>query len=218
VRLFVAAAPPVAVLAHLDEALPRALPGGPRWVEPARWHLTLAFLGDVPERRLGALTAALGAAAAELPPAPSRQESFADRPAGGSAAGEPADALVDGEMAGSYGLRLAGAGTFGARGRPGVLWVGIESTVDGSAERLGAAAGAVARAARGAGVAVERRPFRAHLTVGRWRPGDAVDQGVVEALRAYRGPAFELAGYVLVRSVLGPSPTYKTLASWPVGG
>jgi 2'-5' RNA ligase len=184
VRLFVAAVPPPAALLHLAGALPRDLPGGLRWLEPERWHLTLAFLGEVPEQRLGTLTAALGAAA------------------------------VPGE---GYGLRLAGAGTFPPRGRPTVLWVGIESTVDGAADRLGVAAGAVARAARGAGVPVERRPFRAHLTVGRWRPGDTVDRGVVEALRDYRGPAFELTCYVLVRTFLGPSPRYETLAGWPVG-
>jgi 2'-5' RNA ligase len=202
VRLFVAAVPPVAVLAHLDRALPRELPGGPRWVEPARWHLTLAFLGDVPAGRLGPLTAALGAAAAELPAGVARRPG--PDPGGGSGQ--------------AYGLRLAGAGTFPPRGRPAVLWVGIESTVDGAVDRLGAAAGAVARAARAAGVAVQRRPFRAHLTVGRWRPGDEVDRGVLDALRAYRGPAFELGAYVLVRSILGASPAYETLAAWPVGG
>jgi 2'-5' RNA ligase len=187
VRLFVAAVPPVSALADLERALPLDLPGGPRWVDAARWHVTLAFLGEVPEARLGTLTAALGAISAGGPGSP-------------------------------YGMRLAGAGTFPPRGRPAVLWVGLESSVDGAGDRLAAAAGAVARAARAAGVAVERRPFRAHLTVGRWRPGDAVDRGVVEALSGYRGPAFELGGYVLVRSVLGPRPAYETLAAWPVGG
>jgi 2'-5' RNA ligase len=209
VRLFVAVLPPAVVLADLERALPVDLPGGPRWVDPARWHVTLAFLGEVAGERLGTLCAALGSVTDRLPAAAGPTGAGPDRGGargGAQAAGSP------------YGLRLAGAGTFPSRGRPGVLWVGLESTVDGAVDRLAAAARAVARAARGAGVAVERRPFRAHLTVGRWRPGDPVDRGVLDALSGYRGPAFELGRYVLVRSVLGPSPGYETLAGWPLGG
>lgn len=72
-RLFVAAELPEAVphaLGSLQEALRRD-PGAARalrWVEPDSIHLTLKFLGDVSEGRLGPITQALEhAVAARLP-------------------------------------------------------------------------------------------------------------------------------------------------------
>jgi 2'-5' RNA ligase len=63
VRLFVALVPPPAVRTRLACALP-ALPVGPQFrpVAPDRWHLTLAFLGEVPDDE--PLRAPLAAAAA----------------------------------------------------------------------------------------------------------------------------------------------------------
>lgn len=39
-------------------------PPGLRWSDPSRWHLTLAFLGEVPERKVAGLEERLGRAAA----------------------------------------------------------------------------------------------------------------------------------------------------------
>jgi 2'-5' RNA ligase len=60
--------------------------------------------------------------------------------------------------------RLAGAGLFPERGSPNVLWVGLTT-----APELAPLQAACERAARDAGYAPERRPFRPHLTVGRFR-------------------------------------------------
>lgn len=72
-RLFAAVRPPPAALAHAAAAVEavRAREPGPRWVPPQRWHLTLAFYGEVPEDRVGPLQARLdhalaGAAAPTL--------------------------------------------------------------------------------------------------------------------------------------------------------
>jgi RNA 2',3'-cyclic 3'-phosphodiesterase len=53
-RLFVAVTPPAAALAELDAAVAglRAEWPGLRWAGQDRWHVTLAFLGEVAEERL----------------------------------------------------------------------------------------------------------------------------------------------------------------------
>lgn len=67
-RLFVAVLPPPEALAALRtviETLPT--PDGLRWTPFEQWHLTLAFLGEVPQRRLEDLTARLERAARRYP-------------------------------------------------------------------------------------------------------------------------------------------------------
>ncbi|WP_165865560.1 RNA 2',3'-cyclic phosphodiesterase [Vallicoccus soli] len=68
-RLFVALVPPAAVVAQVraGTAAARAAAPGLRWVPPDRLHLTLAFLGEVPDDRVPELTAALARACAPLP-------------------------------------------------------------------------------------------------------------------------------------------------------
>lgn len=68
-RLFVAARPPDDVRDHLDAQvaqLRETLPGW-RWVRPEHWHLTLAFFGEVDERRVPELETRLARAAARHP-------------------------------------------------------------------------------------------------------------------------------------------------------
>ncbi|MBT2387363.1 RNA 2',3'-cyclic phosphodiesterase [Streptomyces sp. ISL-11] len=66
-RLFAAVIPPDAAVAELATAIAplRSLPGAERlrWTEPASWHFTLAFLGEVDEALLPALTERLDRAA-----------------------------------------------------------------------------------------------------------------------------------------------------------
>ena len=70
-RLFVAVVPPDDVLDDLEEHLEPRREAGPeiRWTDRHQWHVTLAFLGDVPERRLDDLTEALARSAATPRPA-----------------------------------------------------------------------------------------------------------------------------------------------------
>jgi 2'-5' RNA ligase len=167
-RLFVAVAPPAPARADLAAALEplRGAPGAPRWGDPARWHLTLLFLGAVPPGLLPGLTAAVGNAVAPTPPAT---------------------------------LRLAGAGRFGPRRRPQVCWAGL----DGDVAVLTGLAGRLAEAARGLGLPVEDRPFRPHLTLGRWHPRRPADGDLPERLAGYRGPDWPLREVTLVRSTAG---------------
>jgi 2'-5' RNA ligase len=69
-RLFVAVVPPDDVLDDLEAHLePRREAGNEiRWTDRHQWHVTLAFLGAVPERRLDDLTDALARSAARRDP------------------------------------------------------------------------------------------------------------------------------------------------------
>jgi 2'-5' RNA ligase len=157
----------------------RGLPGAPRWGVPERWHLTLLFLGTVPEECVGPLVTAAGPAVAAAPP-----------------------------MA----LRLAGGGRFGSLRRPQVAWAGL----DGDVAPLVALAARLADAARALRLPVEDRPFRPHLTLGRWRPGQPADGTLTDRLAGYRGPVWPVTEVRLWESHLGPRPTYDVVAEWPL--
>ena len=65
-RMFVAVVPPQGVVEDLSDFLaPRE---GMPWVDPAQWHLTLAFMASVPEAREDELVERLGGAAARVAP------------------------------------------------------------------------------------------------------------------------------------------------------
>jgi 2'-5' RNA ligase len=95
-------------------------------------------------------------------------------------------------------LHLAGGGAF-TRAR--VVWVGV----GGDGESLGGLASDVQRTCRDAGIPLETRRFRPHVTVGRT---GRLDPAV---LRDYRGPAWQVREVELVHSVLGKTATHTVL-------
>ena len=108
-------------------------------------------------------------------------------------------------------LRLAGGGHFGRR----VAWVGL--TGDRAALRR-LAERAVA-AARRAGIDVENRPYRPHVSVAR-APGTVDGEDVVgaaSALTGYSGPLWRVTSIDLVRSIQGPRPVHEVLRTFPLG-
>ena len=107
-------------------------------------------------------------------------------------------------------LRLAGGGRFGAGRRPQVFWAGL----DGDVGALTDLADRLRDAALGLGLAVEDRPFRAHLTVGRWRPRRPVDATLPDRLAGYRGPEWPVTEVALLESHLGHDPRYEAVATW----
>ncbi|GAA5139043.1 RNA 2',3'-cyclic phosphodiesterase [Pseudonocardia adelaidensis] len=110
-------------------------------------------------------------------------------------------------------LALHGAGRFGDR----VLW----TRVTGDVVALRGLAASVRAAARRAGVDVEDRPYRPHLTLARARDGADL-RPVVEALAGFAGRTWTAGELHLVRSHLGAGPgrtaRYEPLASWPLTG
>jgi 2'-5' RNA ligase len=147
---------------------------------PERWHLTLLFLGAVPDARVPQLVTGAAPAVAAAPP---------------------------------MRLRLAGGGRFGSRRRPQVAWAGL----DGDVAALSELAVRLARVARSLRLEVEERPFRPHLTLGRWRPGRPADGDLTDRLADYRGPDWPVDVVRLYESHLGPAPSYDVLGEWPVG-
>jgi 2'-5' RNA ligase len=110
-------------------------------------------------------------------------------------------------------LCLTGGGRFGSPRRPQVMWVGL----DGDVRPLTELARGLAGAARVLDLPVEDRPFRAHLTVGRWRPRRPADATLPSLLADYRGPAWPVTQVRLLESHLGPEPRYEPVAAYPVG-
>jgi 2'-5' RNA ligase len=95
VRLFVALFPPEDVR---DELRLRLREAGPvRLVPVERWHLTMAFLGEIPSERVPGIEQAVGAAAGGGP--------IRLRLAGGGSFGSAAWAGVDGDLAALARLR-----------------------------------------------------------------------------------------------------------------
>ena len=158
----------------------RDLDGAPRWTPRDRWHLTVLFLGAVPEDLAPALEEGLGQAAVATP---------------------------------AMTLRLAGAGRFGSPRRPQVFWTGL----DGDLAPLVALAGRLAEVARRLDLPVEDRPFRPHLTLGRWAPRRPADGALPGRLAGYRGPPWPVREVLLIESHLGRRDPYETVAAWPVG-
>ena len=97
-------------------------------------------------------------------------------------------------------MHLAELGRF-----PTALWVGVHPTERFSpADRL---ARAVQRTMRGVGVQVERRPWRAHLTIARLR--GLQSSSALPALAPYSGPGWSVDAIQLVESITGPIPRYQ---------
>jgi 2'-5' RNA ligase len=174
-----------------------------RWVEPARWHLTLAFLGDVPESCVPGLIGRLERAAGRMAP-------FSLRFSGGGRFG---DRVLWAGVRGGRKPRAAGRPSSasqdpGAKGGP-------KGPVDLDLRALRGLAGTVSAAARKSGIALEDRPYRAHLTLARAAAGASLASWVA-ALATYEGPAFRVGSVALVRSTLGPRPSYDVVAEFPL--
>lgn len=102
-------------------------------------------------------------------------------------------------------LRLQGSGVF--RG-PGALYARLAGDVDG----LHQLAADVQAACRDAGVHLEPRPYRPHVTVARRLPADP------GLLAHYAGPTWQAREVELVRSTLGARAEHEVLERYPLAG
>lgn len=114
-------------------------------------------------------------------------------------------------------LTYAGAGTFPEGGVPRVVWAGCT----GDVARLAGLAGAAERAAGRIGVPRERRPFVAHLTIGRVRSARNAKglRAAVENQREVPLGKDTVTEFVLFESTLTPEgPIYQVRATFPLAG
>ena len=210
-RLFVAIEPPEDAVEHLDEFLAVRREAGPqlRWASPARWHLTLAFMGSAPERMVEDVVDAVAAVAGRTAPL---SLSLA---AGGcfpdvSRAKVLWAGVTGAERADGADGRGGGDGPEGADGSDGA-----------DVERLGRLARNVRSACAVAGAAPEGGPFLPHLTLGRFsRPQDATRW--VRVLTTYAGPPWVASDVAVVSSHLprerGHGPRHEVLARAALAG
>ena len=131
-RLFVAielTEPVRAALAKLQSTL-RPQCGGVRWVPPGNLHVTVKFLGEVPDQKVMGVTQAVERAASR---------------------------------ASRFSMSVAQAGCFPLRGPVRIVWAGVQETP----ESLTRCVEAIEEEMEVLGFARERRPFSAHITIGR---------------------------------------------------
>jgi 2'-5' RNA ligase len=128
---------------------------------------------------------------------------------------EAAHLALEGIRFPAFELQLQGLGTFGDR-QPTVLWAGLR---EGSQVR--ALHDRVLPALHGAGIVLERRRFRPHVTIARFdRSGPLEHERLARFLsrwEAFPSPPFEVRDFALWRStLLKAGAVHDELARYPL--
>jgi RNA 2',3'-cyclic 3'-phosphodiesterase len=167
-----------ALIDRLRELLDRRVAHHGRigWVSADRVHVTLHFIGELPDTRVREL----------------------------------ADTTMRPLDVTSFELGLGGLGVFPPRGRPRVLWVGIDRGADALTrvhEEMGKRLVAL-------GLPLEAHAFSPHLTLARFRePGPLAVRSVIEGVDASEIGACPVTSVTLYQSRLGRGgATYTPLA------
>jgi len=107
-------------------------------------------------------------------------------------------ALDEGDLGDPFDVSWGGLGAFPKAAKATVLWIGI----DRGFEDLTGLAGRMGIALQGAGLDLEDRPFRPHLTISRIRP----QQDVAELVESFPplGGTLRVGAIDLYQSHLGP--------------
>ena len=168
------------ISAEMSTLLPEA-----RWVRVDNIHLTVVFLGEIPESSLEGIA---GVA-----------KSVCDR--------------YD-----AFEIALKGVGVFSGLRFPRVLWVGLQ----GDLERMGYFRNGLQKRLAPCGIIEEKRKYRPHLTLGRFRKGTRGGPPLARILDGYRhvvSPFCRLSTFSLFKSDLTRTgAVYTKLMSWPLKG
>ncbi len=119
---------------------------------------------------------------------------------------------------GQFQIRLKGMGVFGGLKSPRVLWLGLT----GDVERMGFFRDAISKRIARFGIRQEKRPFRPHLTLGRFRKGAKGGErlkAVLDKHAELSSPIHTLHELTLFRSELRPDGArYTKIDSWQLEG
>ena len=113
----------------------------------------------------------------------------------------------------AFPLHLKGLGFFGKASKPSNLWIGAESE-----ETLTRLQAKVERALQLAGCAAERRRFKPHVTLARFKNGAPKRfQGYLNRYALADMPPFTVTEFLLYSSFLTPAgPIYQVEARYPL--
>jgi 2'-5' RNA ligase len=119
---------------------------------------------------------------------------------------------------GAFNLSLKGIGCFPNMLKPRVIWLGL----GGDLERMSPFRDALQERLIPFGIKEEKRRFKPHLTLGRFRKPKRMDSEGLELLSRYANltsPVCSLKELVLFRSDLKPGGAHYTkLDAWPLAG
>ena len=115
-----------------------------------------------------------------------------------------------------FDIALGGMGLFGDLKRPRVLWLGLE----GGIKRLASMRDSLQKPLEQFGIKQEERPFRPHLTLGRFRrpvKDKPLLKRIIEQYKDASGPDGKLDELILFKSQLKPGGSvYTKLHTWPL--
>jgi 2'-5' RNA ligase len=115
-------------------------------------------------------------------------------------------------------IALTGADIFGKRHNPRVLWLGL----NGDTERMSYFRDDLQKALIPFGIKEEKRPFKPHLTLGRFPTGRGRNNNLADILERYKkitSPVSMLKELSLFRSDLKRTgAVYTKLHAWPLIG
>jgi len=116
----------------------------------------------------------------------------------------------------AFQIRLNGVGTFPNWRRPRVLWIGLDGEIGGLSDLRDELQGALEEL----GFRPENRPFRPHLTLGRFKGAVNRDEELKWILDKFHDISSDddyLKELVLFKSDLRPAgPIYTKMAAWPL--
>jgi 2'-5' RNA ligase len=191
VRLFVAVFPPEPAVTDLQSLVSRLHLGTATAAghnvgldAPERWHLTLAFLGEVDDARVGEVESALSTVAEKWP------RDHANRPP----------------------LRVADGGRFNS-GASTIMWAGLHGDVSSLADLTGRVGKELSRAGLLTDERRPFRPHLTLARCGDRMSADEIAADLGD-LHGYAGPSWTVNELVLVRSHLGPDRRYERLRTW----
>ena len=119
---------------------------------------------------------------------------------------------------GPFAIKLKGIGVFSSRRNPRVLWVGV----DGDPDRMSNFRDTLQRCLKPFGIRQEKRRFKPHLTLGRFRKGARTDTYLDDLLSNYgdlETSVCVLEKFVLFKSDLKPGgAVYSKMKEWLLTG